>query len=138
MASTYKRWRDLSPARRAVVMSVAAVDLGLRTWALVDLRRRPAELTTESPAAQAAFGPFTFSAGRRLRSTSAHVRNPRSTAATDITVARRAGERSRHRRDFDAITVLLVRRTGRCEAMLRCATPNPATSLGRGSVSMRP
>lgn len=41
MASTSRRWRDLSPARRATVMSVAAVDLGLRTWALVDLRRRP-------------------------------------------------------------------------------------------------
>src|SRR6476659_1945337 len=76
--------------------------------------RMPAELTTTSPAAQAAFGPFTFWTGRRLRSTSAHVRNPRSTGATDMTALRRAGERSRHRLDFDAITVLLVLRTGWC------------------------
>src|SRR6476661_2714393 len=76
--------------------------------------RMPAELTTTSPAAQAALGPFTFWAGRRLRSTSAHVRNPRSTAAIDMTALRRAGERSCHRLDFDAITVLLVPRTGRC------------------------
>src|SRR6476620_4101460 len=78
--------------------------------------RMPAELTTTSPAAQAAFGPFTFWAGRRLRSTSAHVRNPRSTAATDMTALRRAGERSRHRLDFDVILVLLVPRAGRCPA----------------------
>lgn len=43
MASSSRRWRELSPVRRAAVMSVAAVDLGLRTWALVDRRRRPAE-----------------------------------------------------------------------------------------------
>ena len=55
MASTSGRWRDLSPARRAAVMSVAAVDLGLRTWALVDLRRRPAE-TVMGPKAAWAVG----------------------------------------------------------------------------------
>jgi hypothetical protein len=77
--------------------------------------------------------PVQFSAGRRLGSTSAHVRNPRSTAATDITVALRAGDRSRHRRDFDAITVLLVRRTGRCRAILRCPTPKPGYQPGSRS-----
>ena len=43
MAAKSRRWRDLSPARRRAVMSVAALDLGLRTWALVDLWRRPAQ-----------------------------------------------------------------------------------------------
>ena len=54
MASKSRRWRDLSPARRRTVMSVAAVDLGLRTWALVDLRRRPAQNVKGPKAAWAA------------------------------------------------------------------------------------
>jgi len=54
MASKSSRWRDLSPARRRAVMSVAAVDLGLRTWALVDLRRRPAQNVKGPKAAWAA------------------------------------------------------------------------------------
>jgi hypothetical protein len=35
-------WTTLSPAQRALGGSVAAFDLGMRTWALVDLARRPA------------------------------------------------------------------------------------------------
>jgi hypothetical protein len=35
-------------------MSMAAVDLGLRTWALVDLRRRPAQNVKGPKAAWAA------------------------------------------------------------------------------------
>jgi len=54
MASRSRRWKDLSPARRAPVVSVAAVDLGLRTWALVDLKRRPAENVKGPKAAWAA------------------------------------------------------------------------------------
>ena len=63
MASTSRRWRDLSPARRAAVLSVAAVDLGLRTWALVDLRRRPAENVKGPKAAWAAGLSVVSSAG---------------------------------------------------------------------------
>jgi hypothetical protein len=63
MASTYKRWRDLSVARRAAVMSVAAVGLGLRTWALVDLRRRPAENVKRPKAAWGAGLSVVSSAG---------------------------------------------------------------------------
>jgi hypothetical protein len=37
MTSKSRRRRDLSPARRATVMPVGVVDLGLRMWALVDL-----------------------------------------------------------------------------------------------------
>ena len=54
MALKSRRWRDLSPARRRAVMSVAAVDLGLRTWALVDLRRQPAQNVMGPKAAWAA------------------------------------------------------------------------------------
>jgi len=38
-----QRWQDLSPARRGAVVTVGVVDAGLRAWALVDLRNRPAE-----------------------------------------------------------------------------------------------
>ena len=44
-------------------MSVAAVDLGLRTWALVDLRRRPAENVNGPKAAWAAGLSVVSSAG---------------------------------------------------------------------------
>jgi hypothetical protein len=63
MASRFRRWRELSPARRAAVVSVAAVDLGLRTWALVDLKRRPAENVKGPKAAWAAGLSLVSSAG---------------------------------------------------------------------------
>ena len=47
----------------AAVVSVAAVDLGLRTWALVDLRRRPAEDVKGPKAAWAAGLSVVSSAG---------------------------------------------------------------------------
>lgn len=44
-------WTTLSPAQRALAGSVAALDLGMRTWALVDLSRRPAAGVRGSKAA---------------------------------------------------------------------------------------
>jgi hypothetical protein len=38
-----KRWRDLSPTTKAAVITMAAVDAGLRAWALRDLAGRDAE-----------------------------------------------------------------------------------------------
>ncbi len=35
------RWNEMSPASRAVVVTVAVVDAGLRAWALADLKNRP-------------------------------------------------------------------------------------------------
>lgn len=43
MTTGRQRWQDLSPARRRAVVTVGVVDAGLRAWALVDLRNRPAE-----------------------------------------------------------------------------------------------
>ncbi|UGU30539.1 hypothetical protein LT350_29120 [Mycolicibacterium smegmatis] len=37
-----KRWNDLSPTAKAAVIGVAAVDAGLRAWALRDLAGRDA------------------------------------------------------------------------------------------------
>ncbi|MBU8808797.1 hypothetical protein KL953_07805 [Mycolicibacterium goodii] len=37
-----KRWNDLSPTAKAAVIGVAAVDAGLRAWALRDLAGRNA------------------------------------------------------------------------------------------------
>ncbi|AKS35898.1 hypothetical protein [Mycolicibacterium goodii] len=37
-----KRWNDLSPTAKAAVLGVAAVDAGLRAWALRDLADRNA------------------------------------------------------------------------------------------------
>jgi len=38
-----ERWKDLSPARRRLLVTVGVIDAGLRAWALLDLRTRPAE-----------------------------------------------------------------------------------------------
>ena len=37
-----KRWKDLSPNAKAAVIAVAAIDAGLRAWALRDLAGRDA------------------------------------------------------------------------------------------------
>jgi hypothetical protein len=38
-----QQWDDLSPARRKLVITVGVVDAGMRAWALVDLKNRPAD-----------------------------------------------------------------------------------------------
>ena len=38
-----QQWDDLSPARRKLVVTVGVVDAGMRAWALVDLKNRPAD-----------------------------------------------------------------------------------------------
>lgn len=38
-----QQWDELSPARKRVMVTVGIVDAGLRAWALVDLKNRPAE-----------------------------------------------------------------------------------------------
>jgi len=38
-----KKWGELSPARQKLVLGVAVLDAGLRAWALLDLRNRPAD-----------------------------------------------------------------------------------------------
>jgi bacteriorhodopsin len=41
--SAKRRWRDLSPGKRAAIIGVGVVQNGLLVAALVDLRRRPAK-----------------------------------------------------------------------------------------------
>jgi hypothetical protein len=38
-----QRWDDLPPNRKRLLIGVAAVDAGMRAWALLDLRNRPAD-----------------------------------------------------------------------------------------------
>jgi hypothetical protein len=38
-----QRWDELSPIRKKIVIVVGVVDAGMRAWALVDLKNRPAE-----------------------------------------------------------------------------------------------
>lgn len=38
-----QRWRDMSPARRRVLMVVGAIQIGLAVTSWVDLARRPRE-----------------------------------------------------------------------------------------------
>jgi hypothetical protein len=38
-----QKWDQLSPARKRLVVAVGVVDAGMRAWALVDLRNRPAD-----------------------------------------------------------------------------------------------
>ncbi|KRE61345.1 hypothetical protein [Nostocoides sp. Soil756] len=41
MSRSRRRWQDLPPQGRAALVGVAALDAGLRAWALADLRTRP-------------------------------------------------------------------------------------------------
>ena len=38
-----QKWDELSPARKRVMITLGIADAGLRAWALVDLKNRPAE-----------------------------------------------------------------------------------------------
>lgn len=38
-----RRWNDLPPTRRTLLVTVGVIDAGMRAWALVDLKNRPAE-----------------------------------------------------------------------------------------------
>ena len=43
MSPARQKWDQLSPARKRLVVAVGVVDAGMRAWALVDLRNRPAD-----------------------------------------------------------------------------------------------
>lgn len=49
-----KRWRDLSPRTRRILLAGAAFDGALKTAALIDLARRPADEVRGSRVAWAA------------------------------------------------------------------------------------
>ncbi len=38
-----QKWDELPPARKRLLIMVGVVDAGLRAWALVDLKNRPAD-----------------------------------------------------------------------------------------------
>ena len=38
-----KTWDDLTPARKRLLIAVGVVDAGMRAWALIDLKDRPAD-----------------------------------------------------------------------------------------------
>jgi hypothetical protein len=58
-----RSWQRLSSAQRAAVVCVAAVDVGLRAWALVDLVKRPGADVKGPKAAWALGLSFVSSAG---------------------------------------------------------------------------
>ena len=43
MPTPKEQWEQLSPVERGGFVTVTAIDVALRVWALVDLARRPAE-----------------------------------------------------------------------------------------------
>ncbi|MCW2817800.1 MAG: hypothetical protein JWR42_587 [Marmoricola sp.] len=58
-----KRWRDLSPRTRRLIVAGSAVEGVLKAAALMDLRRRPAEQVRGSKTAWAVAITFINSAG---------------------------------------------------------------------------
>lgn len=38
-----QKWDDLSPTRKKVLIAVGVFDAGMRAWALLDLKNRPAD-----------------------------------------------------------------------------------------------
>jgi hypothetical protein len=38
-----QKWDDLSPARKRLLIAVGVFDAGMRAWALLDLKNRPAD-----------------------------------------------------------------------------------------------
>jgi hypothetical protein len=38
-----QQWDQLSPTRQKLVVAVGVIDAGMRAWALLDLKNRPAE-----------------------------------------------------------------------------------------------
>jgi len=55
-----KRWIDLPPAQRRLIMAMASVQLSLAATALYDIYRRPAEQINGSKAAWAAASLVSF------------------------------------------------------------------------------
>ena len=43
MHPAVQKWDDLSPARKRLLITVGVVDAGMRAWALIDLKNRPAD-----------------------------------------------------------------------------------------------
>lgn len=63
LVTTRRRWEDLSPRTRRLVVAGALLDGGLRIAALVDLRRRPADQVRGSTKAWAVGVSLVSSAG---------------------------------------------------------------------------
>ena len=63
MTGRHGAWQRLSSGQRAAIVCVAAVDVGLRAWALVDLVKRPAADVKGPKAAWALGLCFVSSAG---------------------------------------------------------------------------
>ncbi|MEI7770918.1 MAG: PLD nuclease N-terminal domain-containing protein [Chloroflexales bacterium] len=57
---TRKRWKDLSPAQRRLIIALASVQLSLLAAALWDIARRPAEQINGSKATWAAAALVSF------------------------------------------------------------------------------
>ena len=38
-----QKWEELPPARKRLLITVGLIDAGMRAWALVDLKNRPAD-----------------------------------------------------------------------------------------------
>ena len=48
-----QKWDELPPARKRLLITVGVIDAGMRAWALVDLKNRPADEVNGSKAAWA-------------------------------------------------------------------------------------
>jgi hypothetical protein len=63
MSTDKKRWSELSPVTRAVIVKLAVLDVGLKCWALADLVNRPPDQVEVSKAAWAIALTISSSAG---------------------------------------------------------------------------
>ena len=63
MSKERKRWSELSPVTRAVMVKLAVLDIGLRGWALADLLNRPQDQVKGSKTAWAIALTIVSSAG---------------------------------------------------------------------------
>lgn len=41
MSMSHQHWSELSPLKRVAIVKLVVLDLGSRTWALIDLAHRP-------------------------------------------------------------------------------------------------
>lgn len=63
MPHSKKRWDELSPLARLAIIKLAALDIGLKAWALADLVNRPQDQVQGSKAAWAVALSVVSSAG---------------------------------------------------------------------------
>jgi Family of unknown function (DUF5652) len=71
-----KRWSELSPGKRAAIVTLAVLDVGMKGWALADLVHRPQDQVKGSKTAWAIALTVVNSAGVLPATYLAYARRP--------------------------------------------------------------